>query len=681
MRFARSTHAATTSIAAASASLLIALSSCGNRAAPGSLRHNTNEPVRHEAKAWMWANDSVAEYLAMGNPSDPTSLKGPKKFLAADHAVTTRLQSWIDELDAMVRSKDPERMAMVPKPIIHVEITDDVNAFVTAIPVCFDNVSLRFHGSQNSGTRASEKFLALFDDGHFYGGSSPEGQSPAQSRECRHTKITLAELSDRLETLNAVNTSCQLTAKAISGASSGGREVDQFEVVANKGCVVTGSLENASGAGILALMATSRHVTIFSGLLATLGEAETVSVLAHELGHYYRPHISSGNGQYNFAYDASGFNPSVRPTEKSGTTQLRDSGNQSRSIFGVMQARISDLLDNIPASSLIEIEGATLHPVTYPTLHELVSMYSTSSVKSCEDAAKKQENLGNQGVFDLRSLTIPLHYLDAAAVKAVTAWESEAISCLKAINIVDTTIAPNPVDAMESATSSYKLARQGAMPLPTTDTMAEWLHQVDHSIRQAYQNETFEPATTFNVHNLQSAQRTMLKEYTASKTQASELKTKKLGLYTVEQEADELAAEWMHSLGFDQKTPGNVDMAFIKLFESDDAYNECNAKRLAGWKNDDDSALFVSWSDLLLDPHPAACFRVRDQDLEAAAHEYKTPSDGPRQVPDAKEWKDLIATIPSTSKNRIGFAAHNIGTHNGMFKHAKTLNCRFDLHR
>jgi Zn-dependent protease with chaperone function len=655
-------------------------SACGDRSAPGTLKHNTNEPVRHEAKAWLWADDSVEEYLAMGNPSDPTSLKGPKTFLAPDHAVTKRLQAWIDELDSVIRTQDPERMAMVPKPTIHIEITDDVNAFVTAIPVCFDNVSLRFNGSQNSGTRASEKFLALFEDGHFYGGPSLDGQSPDQSKECRHSKISLAELRERLDTLNAVNRDCQLSAKTLSGASAAEDEQAQYEVIANKGCVVTGSLENASGASVLAFMATSRHVTIFSGLIRSLGEAETVSVLAHELGHYYRPHIASGDGHYNFAYDASGFNPSARPNEKSGTSQLRDSGNKSRSIFGVMQARVSDLLENIPATALSDIEEAKLHPVSYPTLHELVSMYSTSSAASCDDAAKMQERLTNHGIFDLKSLAMPLHKLDAASTKALIAWETKAITCLKEIKIDDDAIMPNPVEAVESATASYKLARAGAKPIPTSGTMADWLEQIDRSIRDAYRTQTFETATPFNVHNIQSAQRKIIQEYVASQSQASELKTKKLGLYTVEQEADELAAEWMHSLGFDPKTPGNVDMAFIKLFESDDAYNACNAQRLAGWKDGQESALFVAWSDLLLDPHPASCFRVRDQDLEATAHNYKNPSGGPRQVPPKQEWKDLIATIPSKNPKTLSFAAHNVGAYGGLFKHAKTVHCRFDLH-
>jgi Zn-dependent protease with chaperone function len=651
---------------------VVGLSSCNDRSPLSEVKHNTNEPVRHESKSWMWANDSIDEYLAMGNPADPTSLKGPKKFLPTNHKVTKRLQKWIDELDAIVRSKDSERLTMVPKPIIHVEVTDDVNAFVTAIPVCFDNVQLRFDGSQNSGSRAPNKFLAVFDDGHFYGGSALEGQTPEQSTECRHEKLKLEELRERIATLNSVNDKCHLKVKTGSD--------DKFEVIANKNCVATGSLENSAGAGIFALMATSRHVTIFSGLLKVLGEAEAVSVLAHELGHYYRPHISSGTTGYNFAYDASGFNPSVRPTEKPGTQSLRQNGNQSRSSFGVMQARISDLSANVPASALFDVDGAALHPVTYPTLHTLVGLYSTSSVTVCEDAAKAQESLATKGVFDFDGLAIPFHKLDASESEDLLAWEKTALACLESIKVDDNTILPHPVDAVENATDSNRLAREGAKPIPSKGTMADWLKQMDKSIRHAYASRTFEPATEFSVQSLEYAQKTMAMAYFSSKVQAAELNSKKLGLYTTEQEADELAAEWMHALGFDSKTPGNVDMAFIKLFESDDAYNECNAKRATEWKDDDQSAVFVSWSDTLLDPHPAACYRVRDQDLEATAHEYTNSADGPRQVPDAQEWTDLVNAIPDSGSERRNFASHNVGSLGGIFKDIKVLGCRFDHH-
>ena len=99
--------------------VLVIITSCGARTESGSLKHNVGEPVRHEAKPWMWAHDTEAEYLAMGNPTDETSLLGPKKFLPADHALTQRLQTWLNEIDANVRAKDPASAVMIPKPIRH----------------------------------------------------------------------------------------------------------------------------------------------------------------------------------------------------------------------------------------------------------------------------------------------------------------------------------------------------------------------------------------------------------------------------------------------------------------------------------------------------------------------------------------------------------------------------------
>jgi Zn-dependent protease with chaperone function len=656
--------------------LATTLAACGGRTAPGNLKHNTVEPVRHEAKAWMWANDTFAEYQAMGNPSDPTSLKSGKVFLPETHALTKRLQAWIDELDALVRAQDPVRMAMVPKPVIHVEVVDEANAFVTAIPVCYDNVSLRFDGTKYSGIRNRSKFLAVYDDGQFYGGVASDGETPAQSKDCRHATISMAELTDRVQTLNAVHTSCRLTPRSLANG--------QLEVVAGQGCFVSGSLENAEGAAIFATMATSRHVTIFSGLLKQLGEAETVSVLAHELGHYYRPHISSGNAAYNFAYDLSGFNPSSRPVEKAGTADLRQAGEETRATFGVMGSRVTDLTTNVPESALQVVDGLTLHQVTLATVSELIQLYSTSSAFECETAMASLEGLQRSGAFPFDQLKIALKPLTAAQKSSLVDYETKALACLDAVRVENTTILPRPIDAMESATAASPLARKGAKPIPTTGTLKSWIQSIDLAVRDGYARVKIEPATNFSLDNLNAAVSSYMSEYYKARSQANAFEARKLGLYTPEQEADELAAEWMHGLKFDAKIPGNVDMAFIKLFESDDKYNECNAIRATGWKNADNTAAFVTWSDMLLDPHPGSCFRVRDQDLEAVAHGYVTNPGDTRTVPNPEEWKRLVTGISAPARGLTITPALAIASkshrRSGPFKDAKSLGCRFNSH-
>ena len=301
--------------------------------------------------------------------------------------MTKKLQAWIDEIDANARAKDPVHMSLVPKPIVHVEINDDINAFVTAIPVCFDNVSIRFDGSRNSGKRDPKKFLALFEDGQFMGGVPTSGHTPLNAPECRHVTLTKPELQERLDYLKTVNDDCVLSAgDAVNG---------QFEVIADKGCVLTGSLENAAGASVLAMIATSRHVTVLSGLLHAMGEAEMVSVLAHELGHYYRPHVAAGSVNYNFVYDASSWNPDKRPTRQAGTDAMVKDGSEHRASFAVLQARIKDLNENVPASALNKVEGSAFHPMTLPVLYSLIQLYSTSGIGDCLSALEAKTALSD----------------------------------------------------------------------------------------------------------------------------------------------------------------------------------------------------------------------------------------------------------------------------------------------
>ena len=222
------------------------------------------------------------------------------------------------------------------------------------------------------------------------------------------------------------------------------------------------------------------------------------------------------------------------------------------------------------------------------------------------------------------------------------------------------------------------MARSAAKPIPGSGSAFDWFIQIDRGVADAYRAGNFEPATEFSIEKLVSHTSELLMTYVSSMTQAKDFESKKLGLYTVEQEADELASEWMHDLGFDVKTPGDVDMAFVKLFESDDAYNACNEKRANDWAEADGKAIFVSWSEILLDPHPSACFRVRNQDLEAKAHGYKNPANGPRKLPPAAEWAEIISTIPKKEKSKLAFAKHQIGSARGVFRDARPLKCRFD---
>ncbi|MBS2015372.1 MAG: M48 family metalloprotease [Deltaproteobacteria bacterium] len=65
-----------------------------------------------------------------------------------------------------------------------------------------------------------------------------------------------------------------------------------------------GCAQHTGGRGLL--LATSQHVFLTTGLLANVDEEGAVAVLAHELGHYYRAHASALTfGHYGFWYEGT----------------------------------------------------------------------------------------------------------------------------------------------------------------------------------------------------------------------------------------------------------------------------------------------------------------------------------------------------------------------------------------
>jgi hypothetical protein len=419
-------------------------------------------------------------------------------------------------------------------------------------------------------------------------------------------------------------------------------------------------------------------------MLSLMPEEGIVSILAHELGHYYRPHISSGDVNYNFVYDASTFNPPSRAVAKEGTEEIKQFGQANRARYEIARSRFKNLLQNIPATAIVKVDGMGLHPVTFAAAAQLVTFYQTDLTTSCSTVSADLKMAGQAELFEIPGIALPLSALNEKQSQILVELERETLACLEGVRLDDELATPLPVDAVEAATNMFPLVRKAASPAPTSGTLKDWVLAMDHKVRESYEKEAIEPATDFSVTNIVAALKGIYVEKAISKKVAAAFETEKLGLYTTEQEADELAAEWMHALKFHSSIPGSVDLVLLKMFNGENEYNACKEKRDRGWKNDDGSAIFVTWNNDHMDPHPEACFRVRDQDLEASAHGYDLSDSTAKNISDQKNWVYLIKSMPTASevaaKQRKKLAEGIKRSHQfvGAFKDAHGLGCRFD---
>jgi hypothetical protein len=124
-----------------------------------------------------------------------------------------------------------------------------------------------------------------------------------------------AELDELLAFHNQTLAKCKLS-----------RDEDGQGIVFGAGCVPRDHVQSRRPS--FSFMATGRHITVTSGLLQTLkDEEQTVAILAHELGHFYRAHANTSIDVLNYFYDLdtpAGTKPAPDPRFTAETAALRD---------------------------------------------------------------------------------------------------------------------------------------------------------------------------------------------------------------------------------------------------------------------------------------------------------------------------------------------------------------------
>lgn len=184
--------------------------------------------------------------------------------------LTARLQLWVDKLDTMVRTELERSMGeplVTPKPILKVVPSGSTfNAWVSGTLACT--------GAPVAGAAAGTPDKTFLRSEEVYHGGFSTCVKPGWS-----------ELEDLQSFWARHQPKCKLGSDlSISGAA----------------CAV----ETYTAPGELAFLSVSPYIHFSTDLLAQLEEETVIVVLAHELGHYYRAHVSDAKVQrYNFWYE------------------------------------------------------------------------------------------------------------------------------------------------------------------------------------------------------------------------------------------------------------------------------------------------------------------------------------------------------------------------------------------
>ena len=216
---------------------------------------------------FYWAPSDYPSFAAaeasLGMPANPTPIE-------ATDALTQRLQSWVDKIDAVVRAevlRTSGSPLVAPKPIVVVlPSASTFNAWVSPTIACT--------GIQLAGSTPGSGFSSFLLSAQVQHGLVLSCVRP-----------TYPGADDFRTFWDRHKPACKL-----------GADLN----VSGTGCAV-----QAGDAGELSLLSTSPYIHVTTDLIGSVSERTLAIVLAHELGHYYRAHVTDAVIQkYNFWYDS-----------------------------------------------------------------------------------------------------------------------------------------------------------------------------------------------------------------------------------------------------------------------------------------------------------------------------------------------------------------------------------------
>ena len=585
------------------------------------LKHDMGQPTRGTA-SWMWQDTTDQEYAKVMAP-----LVGVKadKIFGPTHPLTKRAQYWLDKIDDTLRTAHPDALVNVPKPRAKVVSSEVTNAFVAPVPVCYDT-GMRLN---DDGEGAVAALVVNMNDG------SLESFPEVSSIGCVQPK-SQDDLTAFFKAFNARGGDCQF-------------ELTGSVVAAGKACKRDADLERVTSAERVVLLQTSNHVTVFTPIIQMMPEADFVSVVAHELGHYYRSHGTAPEQDYGFFYKLDAANPDRRPTPEAAAEPIGKAAYAGAALLGSEEMYTA-------------VKGQELSSNLYPVAGSLMAVVceSQSCPVSCLDASalvKSDDFATTMGKFPFGKLT-------DAQVKGYEQFEAAAKSCLQSLAFGEGNSAESRGSRRGGGvrTSGGTFTWESVVTAAASPTWPSWISSssVSPKLRRAIAQANMllaarlkaaKPAAT-GAKDLWSALQGATGSFKADDDAAvgalKQAFDHRVGQYTIEQEADEESAEWVASLGLDPLAGADAMMQLGKL-KSDEGLSgfllgddACESLRSRGWLGQDGSYAFVPVGDYS-EIHHSTCYRAFNIEREVKAHRL-TPAPGSAPKPDGPTWADLQAT-------------------------------------
>ncbi|WP_176736636.1 M48 family metalloprotease [Oligoflexus tunisiensis] len=556
------------------AALVLAASGCAEP--PSNLKHNLKQPVNStDSGQWRVLNEDELRRFAQAMFGADAS---PSLILADDQPEVQKLQGWLDRMDAALRARYPDQLRWAPKPQAKVLNQPEVNAMVSAVPACLD-FALRFEGS--SGPAANSVLLdRRVRDMKVFGDF------------CIETDLTHDQQKSLLSWWLQPYRGCTI-------------RFEEQTVIAEKGCdfylaAGPGSIGSASK---LMVAQTSSIVWVNSGLLQQLDEHEVVSVLAHELSHYYMSHGNADPGLYYFFYQLGPHNSQQKPAP-----------DPSLAAFGEKLWKASQQKADL--MNLHAVEGQAWHSILFEfTKYTSKLFYEAECRKEifdgrpCEKPCYHLKQFFDDPLISSQLAGFPAVPLKADNLMHYRRYEELLTSCTSELFLTEKAFAEGGVarwllELMPSYVGDGALAALG-IPL----AQFQKVRDVYDFIQTEYP-------------------KTRASQEAEAHQVLQEAIDRQLVYYTTEQEADEQSLEMLHEMGIDPKTAITTQLKIARLSDPLDlAYGEvsgedCERLYQNHWQDPSGGRVMIPVADWQ-DDHHSHCFRAFNMDREIQAHDLK----------------------------------------------------------
>jgi hypothetical protein len=336
----------------------------------------------------------------------------------------------------------------------------------------------------------------------------------------------------------------------------------------------------------LAIPLTVNRLFLSTGMVkAAASEEEVVSVIAHELGHYYRMHSSLANPfRYNYFYQRSSKEAMGRPKE---ALEMRSLSEQVNSLAFTMWP----FLQRLPQQKM--------HPqvsVAYAAnFGEQLNEFCAHTAAKCSAACLSYREL-YEGTPEGENAVQVLFKAKATGQEQnlYFRWEKAFLQCAETVKITSAGDDPSRLQIHTPETIDE---------IP--ETLAELLPLFDRYFKE--QENAFYAL--------------------AQQVQASQI-----GFYTDEEEADDMGAELLALLGIDPSIQVDRELARLKNLEQQQdnhkdniignlSYATCKMLRENNWKVADDQLIYIHMGATYSDHH-STCYRAFNVAQEIVSHQY-----------------------------------------------------------